>query len=94
MGVRPVHVFYAGAARRTDFGKRSSAPKPPTVPTRGVQRLPALRVALHLVFADGRSSLPRAAIPDLVDEYGRFIDTVIGEGFRFFFLPRLPRSLP
>jgi hopanoid biosynthesis associated protein HpnK len=57
------------------------------------QRLPALRVGLHLVLADGRASSPRSAIPDLVDEHGRFGDAMVRDGFRFFFLPHVRAQL-
>src|SRR5580698_1358621 len=41
------------------------------------RRLPELRVGLHLVLADGRASSARAAVPDLVDEQGRFADAMV-----------------
>jgi chitin disaccharide deacetylase len=53
------------------------------------RRLPNLRVGLHLVLADGRACSARAAVPDLVDEHGRFGDAMVRDGFRFFFLPRV-----
>jgi chitin disaccharide deacetylase len=52
------------------------------------RRLPDLRLGLHLVLADGRASSARAAVPDLVDEQGRFADAMVRDAFRFFFLPR------
>ena len=55
--------------------------------------LPSLRVGLHLVLADGRSILPHAAIPDLVDAKGRFGDRMARDGVRFFFLPWVRRQL-
>jgi chitin disaccharide deacetylase len=57
------------------------------------QRLPALRVGLHLVLADGRASSPRSAIPDLVDEHCCFGEAMVRDGFRFFFLPRVRAQL-
>ena len=54
---------------------------------------PSLRVGLHLVLADGQSSLPHAAIPDLVDAKGRFGDRMARDGVRFFFLPWVRRQL-
>jgi hopanoid biosynthesis associated protein HpnK len=57
------------------------------------QRLPGLRVGLHLVLADGSSSLPAARIPDLVDASGRFKGSMFGAAVRIFFLPRVRRQL-
>ncbi|WP_323144985.1 hopanoid biosynthesis-associated protein HpnK [Massilia phyllosphaerae] len=58
---------------------------------------PRLRVGLHLVLADGRPLLPPAAIPDLVDDNGRFGaqtgSAMAREGMRFFCLPRVRRQL-
>src|SRR5277367_6592108 len=39
---------------------------------RRAQRLPALRVGLHLVVIEGPAVLPPSAIPDLVDKQGQF----------------------
>ena len=36
------------------------------------RRLPRLAVGLHLTLVDGEPALPRTAVPDLVDERGRF----------------------
>ncbi|WP_061128212.1 hopanoid biosynthesis-associated protein HpnK, partial [Caballeronia catudaia] len=55
--------------------------------------LPDLRVGLHIVLADGHAVLPRASIPTLVDENGRFADRMVRDGFRFFFLPEVRRQL-
>jgi hopanoid biosynthesis associated protein HpnK len=55
--------------------------------------LPALRVGLHLVLADGLATLPRAAIPDLVDAGGRLGSAMVVDGVRFFFLPKVRRQL-
>jgi chitin disaccharide deacetylase len=57
------------------------------------RRLPQLRVGLHLVLADGAATLPRAAIPALVDAQGRFGDQMVRDGFRFFFLPHVRAQL-
>ncbi|WP_233523520.1 hopanoid biosynthesis-associated protein HpnK [Dyella solisilvae] len=57
------------------------------------RRLPGLAVGLHLVLADGRAALPSAQIPDLVDPHGRFGNRMVGDGMRFFFLPRVRRQL-
>ncbi|WP_231908243.1 MULTISPECIES: hopanoid biosynthesis-associated protein HpnK [unclassified Cupriavidus] len=57
------------------------------------RRLPALRVGLHVVLADGPAVLPRSAIPDLVDAEGRFGSAMARDGCRFFFLPHVRRQL-
>jgi chitin disaccharide deacetylase len=57
------------------------------------RRLPELRVGLHLVLADGESTLPHKAIPALVDANGRFGDRMVRDGFRFFFLPYVREQL-
>jgi len=57
------------------------------------RRMPRLRVGLHLVLADGAAVLPRAQIPDLVDQASRFGDAMARDGFRFFFLPHVRRQL-
>ncbi len=57
------------------------------------KRLPTLGVGLHLVLADGAAVSPRALIPDLVDEQGRFGDHMVRDGFRYFFLPRVRAQL-
>jgi hopanoid biosynthesis associated protein HpnK len=69
-----------------------SAPAAADAVTRA-QRLPGLRVGLHLVLADGTATLPRARIPDLVDGHGRFGDRMARDGFRFFFRPRVRQQL-
>jgi len=57
------------------------------------RRLPGLRVGLHLVLADGKATLPRERIPDLVDIDGRFGSNMARDGVRFFFLPHVRRQL-
>jgi hopanoid biosynthesis associated protein HpnK len=54
---------------------------------------PGLRVGLHLVLADGAAVLPPRLIPDLAGADGRFGSRMVGDGFRFFFLPRVRRQL-
>lgn len=54
---------------------------------------PGLRVGLHLVLADGAAVLPPRLIPDLVDTRGRFGARMVGDGVRFFCLPRVRRQL-
>ncbi len=48
------------------------------------KRMPKLRVGLHIVLADGAAVLPRAQIPDLVDEEGRFGDAMARDGVPLF----------
>lgn len=55
--------------------------------------LPALRVGLHLVLADGDAVTPRAGIAALLDEHGRFGDNMVRDGVRFFFLPHVRKQL-
>jgi len=55
--------------------------------------MPKLGVGLHLVLSGGRSVLPHRAIPDLVDEAGRFRDDMVGPAFKMFLLPRVRRQL-
>lgn len=57
------------------------------------RRMPGLRVGLHLVLADGHSTLPRHHIPDLVDEQSRFGDRMARDGVRFFFVRWVRRQL-
>ncbi|MCA3236278.1 MAG: hopanoid biosynthesis-associated protein HpnK [Cupriavidus sp.] len=56
-------------------------------------RLPGLRVGLHLVLADGWSTLPWESIPDLVDIDGRFGDAMVRDGMRFALYPALRAQL-
>jgi chitin disaccharide deacetylase len=56
-------------------------------------RLPRLRVGLHLVLADGWSTLPWESIPDLVDIDGRFGDAMVRDGMRFALYPALRAQL-
>jgi hopanoid biosynthesis associated protein HpnK len=57
------------------------------------RELPALAVGLHLVLADGWSVLPQRSIPALVDAEGRFGNSMVRDGVRFFALPALRRQL-
>jgi hopanoid biosynthesis associated protein HpnK len=57
------------------------------------RRLPGLRVGLHLVLIDGAAVLPPAEIPGLVGADGRFGDSQIGAGLRFFLRPGVRRLL-
>ncbi len=56
-------------------------------------RLPGLRVGLHLVLADGWSTLPWESIPDLVDIDGRFGDAMVRDGLRFALFPAVRAQL-
>jgi hopanoid biosynthesis associated protein HpnK len=48
-------------------------------------RNPALQIALHLTLVQGRSVLPAAEIPGLVDEKCNFSDNPVTSGIRYFF---------
>lgn len=56
-------------------------------------RLPGLNVGLHVVLVCGRSVLPPADIPDLVDATGSFPSHLVRAGLRFFFRPGVRRQL-
>jgi hopanoid biosynthesis associated protein HpnK len=51
---------------------------------RRARRLPALRIGLHLVLADGWSSLPHQQIPSIVDADGRMGEDMLLRGARYF----------
>jgi hopanoid biosynthesis associated protein HpnK len=57
------------------------------------KRHPGLGVGLHLVVICGKSVLPSAEIPDLVDAKGEFDTNLVRAGFRYFFLPKVRRQL-
>jgi hopanoid biosynthesis associated protein HpnK len=54
---------------------------------------PTLGIGLHLTLLHGHSALPRAKIPDLVDEQGRFSYNPVATGFRYFAQRRLKSQL-
>ena len=54
---------------------------------------PALQVGLHLTLVHGRSVLPPAEIPGLVDDSGNFTDNPVLAGIRYFFLKGLRHQL-
>ena len=60
---------------------------------RRARELPALRVGLHVVVADGRPVLPADQIPGLVDDRGRLDHRLVRAGFRFFFSRSVARQL-
>ncbi|MGH8171050.1 MAG: hopanoid biosynthesis-associated protein HpnK [Steroidobacteraceae bacterium] len=60
---------------------------------RRARELPGLSVGLHLVLADGWSVLPPRSIPALVDSRGRFGNSMVRDGVRFFALPAVRRQL-
>jgi chitin disaccharide deacetylase len=49
------------------------------------RRNPGLQVGLHLTLLQGKSVLPQAQIPDLVNEAGCFSDNPVATGMRYFF---------
>ena len=57
------------------------------------QRMPSLRVGLHVVLIEGTPVSPPHEIPDLVDADGHFSGDMVKAGFKFFFLPRVRRQL-
>src|SRR5262249_8315008 len=57
------------------------------------QRLPGLRVGLHLVLVDGSPALSREEIPGLLRGNGEFDRNMVRAGFRFFFLPAIRSQL-
>jgi hopanoid biosynthesis associated protein HpnK len=57
------------------------------------KRLPGLRVGLHLVLIDGEAVLPGAVIRGLVGDDGRFTDSQLRAGLRYFFAPGIRRRL-
>ena len=57
------------------------------------KRHPKLGVGLHLVVICGKSVLPCAEVPDLVDAKGEFDTNLVRAGFRYFFLPKVRRQL-
>jgi chitin disaccharide deacetylase len=64
--------------------------------TRAVElarRLPRLAVGLHLALVDADPVLPPSAVPDLVDERGRFRPNMALSGAAMFFLPHVRRQM-
>jgi hopanoid biosynthesis associated protein HpnK len=57
------------------------------------QRLPNLRVGLHVVLVEGRPMLPPDQVPDLVDARGVFREDIAWAGVRMFVLPHVRRQL-
>jgi hopanoid biosynthesis associated protein HpnK len=57
------------------------------------RRNPGLQVGLHLTLLQGKSVLPQAQIPDLVDEAGDFSDNPLATGMRYFFDKGLYKQL-
>ena len=56
-------------------------------------RIPGLRVGLHLVLIDGSPVLPPGEIRGLVGADGRFDDSQLRAGLRYFFAPGMRRLL-
>jgi hopanoid biosynthesis associated protein HpnK len=55
--------------------------------------LPALRVGLHVVLADGRATLAPSLIPSLTDAAGYMDARMASRGVRYFALPWVRRQL-
>jgi hopanoid biosynthesis associated protein HpnK len=57
------------------------------------RRLPALKVGLHLVLADGAPVLPPSELPALLDRAGRFRSDMAAVGLRIFLDPAARRQV-
>jgi hopanoid biosynthesis associated protein HpnK len=57
------------------------------------QRLPDLRVGLHLVLTEGRPVLPASSVPDLVDATGAFRTEMARMGRAIFFSRRVQAQI-
>jgi len=57
------------------------------------QRLPSLRVGLHVVLVNGRPELPPQHVPHLVDGRGAFATDLFSAGVRYFFTPGIRKEL-
>jgi hopanoid biosynthesis associated protein HpnK len=57
------------------------------------RRLPRLAVGLHLALVDAAPVLPPSAVPDLIDERGRFRTNMALAGAAMFFLPHVRRQM-
>jgi chitin disaccharide deacetylase len=60
---------------------------------RRAHTLPDLRVGLHVVLADGISTLDAQLIPEIADAQGRMHGDMFRRGVRFFFKPAARRQL-
>ncbi len=60
---------------------------------RRARTLPNLRVGLHIVLADGWSTLDAQLIPTIADPTGRMHGDMFSRGVRFFFHPAARRQL-
>ena len=60
---------------------------------RRARTLPNLRVGLHIVLADGWSTLDAQLIPTIADPTGRMHGDMLSRGVRFFFHPAARRQL-
>lgn len=79
-GVLTAASLMVGAAATADAVERA-------------QRLPRLRVGLHVVLVEGRPVLPPERVPDLVDGDGEFRTALVRAGFAFFFRPGVRAQL-
>jgi hopanoid biosynthesis associated protein HpnK len=57
------------------------------------QRMPSLKVGLHIVLIDGAPVLPPSQVPDLVDKSGRFRKDMVRLSARIFFDPTVRRQI-
>jgi hopanoid biosynthesis associated protein HpnK len=60
---------------------------------RRARSLPALRVGLHVVLADGRALLAPSLVPGLADGSGHMDGRMFARGVRYFALPSVRRQL-
>jgi chitin disaccharide deacetylase len=60
---------------------------------RRARRLPQLRVGLHLVLADGWSTLPATQIPAIADGAGFMDSSMVARGFAIFANPRARKQV-
>lgn len=57
------------------------------------QRMPSLKIGLHLALVEGHPILSAQIIPDLVDEQGEFSSRLFAAGVNFFCRPGVRRQL-
>ena len=55
--------------------------------------LPTLNVGMHLVLSNGKSALPAAEIPALVNSDGEFATNQVSSGIKIFFIQFLVQNM-
>ena len=81
-----VHGILTGASLMVGGGAVSDA-------VERAQRLPTLRVGLHIVLVESRPVLPPSSIPDLVGSDGFFRRDMVASAVNMFFRPSVRRQL-